>query len=66
MYVSSEGPWVSKEKVRCSTEGIYEHYCITANNGLIEELTLGDIIFIKNALDKLVKEKQVSKKKGKQ
>lgn len=58
MNVSSKEPTISRETVKCSTDGYYEQYCITAHSGLIEELSFSDIIFIRDKLDEFIKEKQ--------
>lgn len=56
--IESKSPTVSKERVLDSENGTYEYYCITAASGMIEELTLEDICFVRDGLDKFIKEKK--------
>lgn len=56
--IVSKSPTVSKERILDSEGGTYEYYCITAASGMIEELTLEDICFVRDGLDKFIKEKK--------
>ena len=52
--IVSKSPTVSKEWVIDSEGEMYECYCITADSGVIVELSLEDVHFIRNGLDKLI------------
>ena len=62
MLVSDKEPAVAKEEVKDKKEGCYESYSITANSGYVEELSLNDIIFIRNKLSEFINEKKGGKK----
>lgn len=58
IVIESKSPTVSIERVIDSEEGRYEFYCITAETGMVEELTLADIRFIRDGLNQFIKEKE--------
>ena len=57
--IKSKEPAVYKETVMCKGGECYEQYSINTLSGLIEELTLDDIIFIRDGLDEFIKEKLI-------
>lgn len=64
IVIESKNPTVSIERVIDSEDGEYEYYSITADTGVIEELTLNDIRFIRDGIDKLIKEKEAQYESG--
>lgn len=54
MSIKSKNPIVVKEIVRDAIEGDYTSYFIHSDTRVIEELTLKDIIFIRDKLSEFI------------
>lgn len=61
MSIQSKKPIVSKEIVRCSTDGNYTIFNISAVTGCLENFTLKDAIYIRDELSVLIREEDACK-----